>query len=314
MSNFIKKNTIIYLNHKMCYNNNMDEKLYKNQITNMDNIKYHIFDPTKNITILVETIVDINDQPKIAKSLMDKNPSTEQVGFVKFDTDGNTMLRMAGGEFCGNATMCAGIYAALNNDDKFSKCIKKIYVDALDKFIDVEVKRIDENTFVCVVNMPHAKSVKKIKFSNDEIYEIVELDGISHIIVDIENYEKENKNLNFDINNINFKKYFEDKIKKISDFLNINSLGIIFYDKKKNNITPLVYVKNADTVYWENSCASGSIATYEYLKYKYELSNVNNDTNKKTGLRLYQPCKEYLEIFEINNKLYLTGTVKIINQ
>ena len=73
MSNFIKKNTIIYLNHKMCYNNNMDEKLYKNQITNMDNIKYHIFDPTKNITILVETIVDINDQPKIAKSLMDKN-------------------------------------------------------------------------------------------------------------------------------------------------------------------------------------------------------------------------------------------------
>lgn len=296
----------------MCYNNNMNEKLYKNQIINMNNIKYYIFDPTKNITILVESNININDQPKIAKSLMDKNPTTEQVGFVKSDTDGNIIVRMAGGEFCGNATMCAGIYAALKDNDKFSECIKKIYIDALDKFIDVEVKRIDENTFVGIVNMPRAKSVKKINLSDNEVYEIVELDGISHIIVNIENYEKENKNLNFDINNNNFKKYFEDKIKNISDYLNINSLGIIFYDNKKNYITPLVYVKTADTLYWENSCASGSIAVYEYLKYKNQLSD-NNNINKKTGLRLYQPCKEYLEIFEIDNKLYLNGTVKIIN-
>ena len=228
----------------------MNQNLCKKQILNINNIKYRIFDPTKNITILVESDVNINEQPKIAKLLMDKNPNAEQVGFVKFDTDGNAMLRMAGGEFCGNATMCAGIYAALNDKNNFSDCIKKVYVDALDKFIEVEVKNLNENTFVGIVNMPYAKSMKKINLSGNEVYEIVELDGISHIIVDIENYDKNNKNLNFDTNNTNFKKYFEDKIKKISDYLNINSLGIIFYDNKKNYITPLGCVKTADTLYW----------------------------------------------------------------
>lgn len=51
----------------MCYNNNMNEKLYKNQIINMNNIKYYIFDPTKNITILVNQILILMTSQKSQK-------------------------------------------------------------------------------------------------------------------------------------------------------------------------------------------------------------------------------------------------------
>lgn len=296
----------------MCYNNHMDKKINKKQIINTNDIKYHIFDPTKNITILVDSDIDITEQPKIAKLLMENVTNAEQVGFVKFDTNGNVKLRMAGGEFCGNATICAGVYAVLKENNNSTNHIKKVYVDALKNQIDVEIKYIDKYTYMGIANMPHAKGINKIELSNNETYEIVELDGISHIIIDIEKYKE---NIIFDIDNNDFKKYFEEKIKTLSDYFNIDSLGIIFYDKNNNSITPLVYIKTADTLYWENSCASGSIATYEYLKYKNELPNINTntDTNKKTGLKIYQPCKEYLEIYEIENKLYLSEKVKIIS-
>ena len=296
----------------------MNDNITKNVKINTNNIIYKIFDPTKNITILVDSDIDVKDQPAIAKALMEIHPDAEQVGFVSFDENKNIKLRMAGGEFCGNATMCAGVYAVISdeiyknkltkdnenilnkeyfkeksiddnnykNNNKFANFTKTIYVDALKKYVEVDIKCIDENKFIGTVNMPRAKEIKNIKFPDGETYDVVFLQGISHVIIDI--------------TDINFKKYFENKIKSYCDFLNVESLGIIFYDKNKNSITPLVYVKNADTLYWENSCASGSIAVYEYLKIK------------NAELSILQPCNEYLKIYEKNNELYLSGEVMVL--
>ena len=268
---------------------NMEHDTIKNIILNDKNIKYTIFDPTKNITILVESDIDVKNQPAIARMLMEIHPDAEQVGFVSLDENKNIKLSMAGGEFCGNATMCAGVYAVINDEsynNKFANFTKTIYVDALKKYVEVEVKCINENKFIGTVNMPRAKEIKNIKFPDGEIYDVVRLQGISHIIIDIKNMVLKN--------------YFENKIKSYCDFLNAESLGIIFYDKNKNSITPLVYVKNADTLYWENSCASGSIAVYEYLKIK------------NAELSILQPCNEYLKIYEKNNELYLSGEVMVL--
>ena len=296
----------------------MNNNITKNVKINTNNIIYKIFDPTKNITILVESDVGLKDQPTIAKALMEIHPNVEQVGFVSFDDNKNIKLRMAGGEFCGNATMCAGVYAVINdeiykikftkdnenildkeyfkenliddnnykNNNKFANFTKTIYVDALKKYIEVEVKCINENKFIGTVNMPRAKEIKSITFPDGETYDVVYLQGISHIIIDT--------------TDINFKNYFENKIKSYCDYLNVESLGIIFCDKNKNSITPLVYVKNADTLYWENSCASGSIAVYEYLKIK------------NAELCILQPCNEYLKVIEKNNELYLSGEVRVL--
>lgn len=321
----------------------MSNDITKNINLNAKNIKYKIFDPTKNITILVESDINVKDQPDIAKALMEIHPNVEQVGFVSFDENKNVELRMAGGEFCGNATMCAGVYAVMNDEsynNKFANFTKTIYVDALIKYVEVDIKCIDESKFIGAVNMPRAKEIKNITFPDGETYDVVYLQGISHIIIDIKNFGDKNlyintKNINpknynlkqstigilnnnvnffdnddntnvsnnidnFDVTDMVLKNYFENKIKSYCDYLNVESLGIIFYDKIQNSITPLVYVKNADTLYWENSCASGSIAVYEYLK------------NKNAELSFLQPCNKYLKVFEKNNELYLSGEVMVL--
>ena len=77
-------------------------------------IKYHVMDPTGNITILVETPVEEASQPFVASKLMEAEPEAEQVGFLTSPVNEtwDIALRMAGGEFCGNATMSAAAFYA----------------------------------------------------------------------------------------------------------------------------------------------------------------------------------------------------------
>ncbi|MBO5502893.1 MAG: hypothetical protein J5969_00265, partial [Lachnospiraceae bacterium] len=65
-----------------------------------------ILDPTGNITALVEGDVPVSRQLETAARIMQLRPETEQVGFVKLSGE-QIQLRMAGGEFCGNASMSA---------------------------------------------------------------------------------------------------------------------------------------------------------------------------------------------------------------
>ena len=216
----------------------MNDNITKNVKINTNNIIYKIFDPTKNITILVDSDIDVKDQPAIAKALMEIHPNVEQVGFVSFNENKNLKLRMAGGEFCGNATMCAGVYAVISdeiykikftkdnknildkkyfkekliddNNYKITNFTKTIYVDALKKYVEVEVKCIDEDKFVGTVNIPRAKEIKNIKFPYGEIYDVVRLQGISHIIDD--NTNLSNNIDNFDATDMVLKNYFENKI------------------------------------------------------------------------------------------------------
>ena len=99
---------------------------------NYEELKYCIFDPTGNITALVETEVRPADRAPVASGIMAAHPEVEQVGFVAYNDsaceaadaadattraaadapDAAVSLMMAGGEFCGNATMCAAaLYA-----------------------------------------------------------------------------------------------------------------------------------------------------------------------------------------------------------
>ena len=50
-------------------------------------MKYSIFDPTGNITALVEDAVEDSLQPSAAAEIMKKHPEVEQVGFVSLDGD-----------------------------------------------------------------------------------------------------------------------------------------------------------------------------------------------------------------------------------
>ncbi len=82
-------------------------------------LHYCLFDPTGNITALVESAVEVPDQPAVAAGIMCRHPEVEQVGFLSLPAfPALPVLRMAGGEFCGNASMCAAALAALRRGMK----------------------------------------------------------------------------------------------------------------------------------------------------------------------------------------------------
>ena len=243
---------------------------------NTREIKYCIFDPTGNITALVETGVEEARQPEVASLIMGRHPDVEQVGFVRLEGrsgDSDVSLRMAGGEFCGNATMsAAALYAlrkAQSGRDAGLPQAVRVKVSGAPEPLDVKLERKEGDSFFCGVKMPPAVSIDSIGFSmegaeGETLTELplIRMGGIDHIVIDDDSFFfrlKENKEI------------AEMFIKKWCALLDSDCLGIMFLEdgEIERMLTPLVYVPGADTIFWENSCASGSAAVGMYLASEY---------------------------------------------
>lgn len=232
-----------------------------------DRLRYSIIDPTGNITALVEDEVAVPDQPRVASRIMSLQPQVEQVGFVRFtasamgDTPVDGELRMAGGEFCGNATMSAAALLLLRQkqpsrmgDDTVTV---RLAVSGAARPVEVRLRRTGQHSFDASILMPDALAVCERRFSFEGVsgtLPVVLMEGISHVIVQPDSA------------------FFwlrddaaaaERAVRLWCAGLEADGLGLMFVEKgtSERRLTPLVYVPAADTVFWENSCASGSAAT-----------------------------------------------------
>ena len=282
----------------------------------MDNIKniiFSILDPTGNITALVESEVSIDRQPSVAAGIMDLYEDVEQVGFVGFSRndvhmgcDSNTgmadnnchidcQLRMAGGEFCGNAAMSAAVLYHIrnmsaedgrsSNNDQAGRNDQISNNDQADRNDQISSKKTDVPVSVvlrvsgssvpievklfrdsCIeyrtaIHMPPALSITEKIFvfklqdgtSIGAPLPIVELEGISHIIV-------EDRSPLFFISERG--DYAERAIRQWQAELGADGLGLMFLSSLPTGIgmKPLVYIPRGDTIFWERSCASGTCA------------------------------------------------------
>ena len=294
----------------------------------MDNIKniiFSILDPTGNITALVESEVSIDRQPSVAAGIMDLYEDVEQVGFVGFSRndvhmgcDSNTgmadnnchidcQLRMAGGEFCGNAAMSAAVLYhirnmsaedgrsssndqagrndQISNNDQAGRNDQISNNDQADSNDQISSKKTDVPVSVvlrvsgssvpievklfrdsCIeyrtaIHMPPALSITEKIFvfklqdgtSIGAPLPIVELEGISHIIV-------EDRSPLFFISERG--DYAERAIRQWQAELGADGLGLMFLSSLPTGIgmKPLVYIPRGDTIFWERSCASGTCA------------------------------------------------------
>ena len=205
-------------------------------------LHYYLLDPTKNMTILVETPVPAESQPFVASALLRAEPAAEQVGFVSPGAeDCDTALRMAGGEFCGNATMSAAALFCMKNG--ISGKTVRVRASGAEAPVTVEV-RAAGNGYACTVDMPRPKRITQ-SFGCP----LVEFDGISHMIV-TEPMERAAA---------------EAAVKARCTALGADGLGLMLLDEAAETLTPLVYIPCGDTLYWEHSCASGSAAVGAYL-------------------------------------------------
>ena len=235
----------------------------------MEDLKYYIFDPTGNITALVESGVAAADQPAVASRIMERHPDVEQVGFITYADDAAAAdvpvsLRMAGGEFCGNATMCTAALYMIRENMPGSAAIR-VRVSGAAEPLEVQLRRKDAVSFDAAVTMPPAVGIDELRLADGMLQgsdslslPIVRMEGIAHVIIEPDSGFfglKDDPAL------------AETLLRGWCGVLGAECLGMMFLGEGAalRRLTPLVYVPGADTMFWENSCASGSAAAGIYL-------------------------------------------------
>lgn len=254
------------------------------------NVEYRLFNPTGNITGLVLTEVPVENQPMVAEYILNKEITCEQVGFVSEGREGSDItLRMAGGEFCGNATMSTAVLYCL--ETKLENGLEKkvmVKVVGTSGLIEVTVRR-DGNEYYGTVKMPNPLKISEELFSfegHTYKYPVVSFLGISHVIVEesMPIYMAENA------------------IKLWADKLKVSGIGLILVDEERKNLRPLVYVNNPETLIWESSCASGTTAAGAYFSKK---------DNAPVELSFKEPGGTLTVKSDKNGDLFLSGKVTI---
>ncbi len=231
-------------------------------------VKYILASPTQNITAIVESCVPIERQAEVGAKIMEAEPTCEQVAFLLKDLEGADIhFRMAGGEFCGNATMAvAAFYCKKNEIDKKKVSVK---VEGTKNTVEVDVDK-DGSSYIGRVRMPKPFSIKKEKFvfeTHNYWYPVVTFEGISHVIIEDE-----------------LPLYMPEAcIKMWCDTIHARGLGMMLISQDKKSIRPLVYVKNPESKVWESSCASGTTAVGAYFADK-EGRNVNMSFKEPGGI------------------------------
>ena len=232
-------------------------------------IRYSILDPTGNITALVESPVETGRQPAVAAALMERHPEVEQVGFLKPvsspDDPVQGTLRMAGGEFCGNASMCAAALYLLRRQQAEgiplapSEVSVRLRVSGAAQPVEVRLQRESEDSFQAGVRMPAALGITETAFTFEQLtglLPVVRMEGISHIIIEPDSPFRGLQN---------DRAAAEGAVRAWCGTLSADGLGLMFLDAARSRLTPLVYIPGSGTVFWENSCASGSSAAGMYL-------------------------------------------------
>ncbi len=259
----------------------------------MPEIAYSLLNPTGNMTLLVESPVPASRQPALAGKLMALEPETEQVGFVSFpDADGEetVFLRMAGGEFCGNAAMsAAALYLERSGrkDGAVSVC-----VTGTERPVEVTLTDLSDGSRQGTVAMPKPVSVRREKLPSCGQLPVVRFPGITHVIAEApfdgtltpENAEKLGP--------------------EFCALLGAEALGLMFLNRAQGSLTPLVYVPDAGTLCWESSCASGTTAVGAWLA---------AEAGRPLALQLRQPGGTLKISAEPGGNLFLTGTVHLIH-
>lgn len=223
-------------------------------------LQYRIYDPTGNITALVESEVEVEARPEVAARVMALYPEVEQVGFVRPGE-----LAMAGGEFCGNASMCAAVWTA---EQRGLELPATFFLSVSGTAVPVEVLvECEGDVFATSIAMPACVGIEDVELAYGGmcgVVPVVRMEGISHVIVD-------KSSPLFAL--LRDATAAEEAVRTWCAKLGADGLGLMFVEGTgaRRILTPLVYVPGGDTVFWEHSCASGSSAVGMYVRGDVEL-------------------------------------------
>lgn len=198
-------------------------------------------DPAGNITLFVLDPVERAQRASVAAQLMAlPRFQAEQVGFYcEPEEGGDGHMEMMGGEFCGNATRAFGMLIAqkLGGRDQV-----RIETSGCDHIVTVDV---DLKAGTSRAEMPLPQSVSEAEVDG-HTGTLVHLGGIAHLVVEGVTPNQE---------------FFDKAEPLFQNIPGLDAYGVIFLDPAAGKMTPLVKVPATDTLVWEGSCGSGSLAS-----------------------------------------------------
>ena len=236
-------------------------------------------DPTQNMTILVTSAVDPAIRTDVASALMAyEGVCAEQVGFVEdvASSEAWARLEMAGGEFCGNATMSLAAYLAWERKLPDGIACDIPLASSGAGFVSCGV-RPDHGAFLCTLRMPEPERIKERTFSlygRDCRFATVYLPGITHILIPRVRAGDAPRT------------FAEDAATAWAEKIETDAFGVILYDESLCAIEPLVCVKTSGTKVWERGCGSGSAAVGAY---RASLASLASLAGCRTHSRVRQP-------------------------
>ena len=251
----------------------------------MMEFSYAFMDPTGNMTVLVEQAVPTADQPRIADAIMAEEPTCEQVGFVVDAPEGcDTAIRMAGGEFCGNAAMCAASLYALSCGMEEEKALR---VSVSGREVEIVVTPAADG-YACSVAMPVPREIVTVEKAGLQL-PVVLGEGIYHAVL---------------VGKVD-DATAETIVRELCEELRAEALGLMQVDLEAGTMNPLVYVPEAKTMFWENSCGSGTAAVGAYLRYA---------TGKAVSLPLRQKGGTLHVAADEAGNITLQGTARLLRR
>ena len=263
-------------------------------------LRYSIFDPTGNITALVESEVQEEEQPAVASALMRRRPEVEQVGFVRPAADGEAQLslRMAGGEFCGNASMSTAALYLLRRGLETPAAVTLRVSGAL-RAVETRLDKKAEDCFAAGVRMPPAREIAERELGFGDMrgkLPLVRMEGIAHLMLTPE---------------LVFFALLRDgeaagrAARAWADELSAEALGLMFLETAapQPRLTPLVCVPGSGTLFWERSCASGTAAAGAYLA---------SLTGTRAELTLREPGGSLRVESEADGETWLFGRTRLL--
>ena len=222
-------------------------------------LSIQIADPSGNITIFVRTPVERRYYQQVAEQLlMEEDYGAEQVAFIlppssasqnvsAGDPGVDGSMEMCGLEFCGNASRAFGLMLARDAGET-GQVTKRIRVSGCEEPLTVE---LDMETSRAKIRMPDPVSCE---VQGERT--VVDLGGILHIIVEAPRAEGGST----EKQQTEMEQIFGKIRSEVYRTMDPPALGVMFWDSAEKKLTPVVYVKEVETVYFEGSCGSGTTA------------------------------------------------------
>lgn len=213
-------------------------------------IRYIKADPSGNTTIFVlSQTVPAQRSALAAKLLRPDCIGAEQVGYLTMAQDKTIRVDMMGGEFCGNASRSAAAYALMRSGK--TEGDYAVSCSGCDHVLQAHAVQREKNKYDAYIEMPLPLAVEAILMDVGGMpsrFFRVSLPGIVHFVHFVDDIALADREI------------FWQAVQDYAAEEALEAYGLILFSPKQLQMIPAVYVTATDTLYWENSCGSGSAA------------------------------------------------------